>query len=66
VVDGSRKKKKEGDTMMETEERDGIAGRGPQAKTCRWSLKTRNSRKWIFPWRLQKEHNSADALILVL
>ena len=52
--------------MMKTEERDGIAGRGPQAKTCRWSLKTRNSRKWIFPWRLQKEHNSADALILVL
>ena len=31
--------------MMETEERDGIAGRGPQAKTCEWPLKTRNSRK---------------------
>lgn len=35
----------EGDMMMETEKRDGVAGRGPQTKTCRWPLKTENSRK---------------------
>lgn len=50
--------------MMETDQRNIIAGRGPGAKERRWHLKLENSRKRIPLWSVQKEHSSADTLIL--
>lgn len=36
----------------------------PQANECRQSLEAERGKEWVLPQSLQKEHNSANTLIL--